>query len=153
MRTKLIPGVWIGAWKIVNPWGHGYFGAHHAAIALVDLGGQISISELLGWREENGGLAGRNRIRTDTAPEYGGHNLDAYNWVQIAPVTELARFSQAVFIARGHFEHRPYWIADSNRFIGDVLWHAHYTLTPEQRRALGGWVPSLVSPHIADFPG
>lgn len=153
MSGPLTPGVWLGAWKIVNPWGRGYFGAHHTAIALVPEDGRPCVTELLGWRQEDGGLAGRNRVRTDSTPEYGNHSFSAYHWIQLAPVSDIARFQIAIWSAQHHFDGHPYWVADSNRFIAYVLWHAGCTLSHEQRQALAGWIPSFGSPHIADFPG
>jgi hypothetical protein len=144
----LSPGVHLGAWRIVTVGGGGLAGAHHAAIALAFPGGLTQVSELLGWRRQGGQVRLRNEVVTDTLPAYGGGSFSAYRWVQLAGPGEIRRFQLAIERARQHLHGDLYAPADSNRFVGDVLYHAGYRLSETQRQALGGWVPDLKSPHL-----
>lgn len=77
-------------------------------------------------------------------PAYGGGEFKNYTWVRVAGPEAIDRVQAALDVTEGEFIGKLYWLADSNRFTADALWHARLSLDPFAQQALG-WVPAFAA--------
>lgn len=124
-------GVWLGVWEIN---GGQLAGAGNTALGLVT-NSSASYIELAGWGEP---MHWKNEIAIRSSPYYG--SVGDYRWTLVAGARAIPGVMSAYFVARTEFAGKLYWLADSNRFTSDILYHAGIDLSSEQA-AWMGWVP------------
>ena len=111
------PGVYVGFWNIRG----GPF--QHAAIAIVDADGRISVTEL-----DKGTRNGDwwSRIVTQPEPVYGKKGFADYSWFPVGPAAAAGAVNASIDAVKGRYHETPYKLADSNRFVRDVLMGAGF---------------------------